>query len=101
MSFLSKLVGIGLVAGAAVAAVKLIEKVWPQDDALDDVVYTVETGEFPLEDGTDAEDAPEAPYRPFDPDAALAPVPNVPQLHRKVRMTAAFSPFCNHVTLKE
>ena len=43
MSFLSKLVGIGLVAGAAVAAVKLIEKVWPQDDALDDVVYTVET----------------------------------------------------------
>ena len=73
MSFLSKLVGIGLVAGAAVAAVKLIEKVW----ALDDVVYTVETGEFPLEDGTDAEDAPEAPYRPFDPDAALAPVPNV------------------------
>lgn len=73
MSFLSKLVGIGLVAGAAVAAVKLIEKVWPQDDALDDVVYTVETGEFPLEDGTDAEDAPEAPYRPFDPDAALAP----------------------------
>ena len=39
MSFLSKLVGIGLVAGAAVAAVKLIEKVWPQDDALDDVVY--------------------------------------------------------------
>ena len=77
MSFLSKLVGIGLVAGAAVAAVKLIEKVWPQDDALDDVVYTVETGEFPLEDGTDAEDAPEAPYRPFDPDAALAPVPNV------------------------
>ena len=77
MSFLSKLVGIGLVAGAAVAAVKLIEKVWPQDDALDDVVYTVETGEFPQEDGTDAEDAPEAPYRPFDPDAALAPVPNV------------------------
>ena len=77
MSFLSKLVGIGLVAGAAVAAVKLIEKVLPQDDALDDVVYTVETGEFPLEDGTDAEDAPEAPYRPFDPDAALAPVPNV------------------------
>lgn len=69
--------GIGLVAGAAVAAVKLIEKVWPQDDALDDVVYTVETGEFPQEDGTDAEDAPEAPYRPFDPDAALAPVPNV------------------------
>ena len=53
MSFLSKLVGIGLVAGAAVAAVKLIEKVWPQDDALDDVVYTVETGEFPQEDGTD------------------------------------------------
>lgn len=51
MSFLSKLVGIGLVAGAAVAAVKLIEKVWPQDDALDDVVYTVETGEFPQEDG--------------------------------------------------
>ena len=47
MSFLSKLVGIGLVAGAAVAAVKLIEKVWPQDDALDDVVYTVETGELP------------------------------------------------------
>ena len=44
MSFLSKLVGIGLVAGAPVAAVKLIEKVWPQDDALDDVVYTVETG---------------------------------------------------------
>lgn len=43
--------GIRLVAGAAVAAVKLIEKVWPQDDALDDVVYTVETGEFPLEDG--------------------------------------------------
>ena len=77
MSFLSKLVGIGLVAGAAVAAVKLIEKVWAQDDALDDVVYTVETGEFPLEDGTDAEDAPEAPYLPFDPDAALAPVPNV------------------------
>ena len=34
MSFLSKLVGIGLVAGAAVAAVKLIEKVWPQDDTL-------------------------------------------------------------------
>ena len=68
MSFLSKLVGIGLVAGAAVAAVKLIEKVWPQDDALDDVVYTVETGEFPQEDGTDAEDPPEA---------ALAPVPNV------------------------
>ena len=67
----------GRVAGAAVAAVKLIEKVWPQDDALDDVVYTVETGEFPQEDGTDAEDAPEAPYRPFDPDAALAPVPNV------------------------
>ena len=77
MSFLSKLVGIGLVAGAAVAAVKLIEKVWAQDDALDDVVYTVETGEFPQEDGTDAEDAPEAPYRPFDPAAALAPVPNV------------------------
>ena len=74
MSFLSKLVGIGLVAGAAVAAVKLIEKVWPQDNALDDVVNTVETGEFPQEDGTDAEDAPEAPYRPFDPDAALAPV---------------------------
>ena len=48
-----------------------------QDNALDDVVYTVETGEFPQEDGTDAEDAPEAPYRPFDPDAALAPVPNV------------------------
>ena len=41
MSFLSKLVGIGLVAGAAVAAVKLIEKVWPQDNALDDVVYTL------------------------------------------------------------
>lgn len=46
MSFLSKLVGIGLVAGAAVAAVKLIEKVWPQDDALDDVVYTVERANF-------------------------------------------------------
>ena len=65
MSFLSKLVGIGLVAGAAVAAVKLIEKVWPQDDALDDVVYTVETGEFPLEDGTDAEDAPGSALPPF------------------------------------
>ena len=78
MSFLSKLVGIGLVAGAAVAAVKLIEKVWPQDDALDDVVYTVETGEFPQEDGTDAEDAPEAPYRPFDPDAAVEVPPAVP-----------------------
>lgn len=81
MSFLSKLVGIGLVAGAAVAAVKLIEKVWPQDDALDDVVYTVEAGEFPQENSTDAENTAEAtqseaPYRPFNPDAALAPTPN-------------------------
>ena len=67
MSFLSKLVGIGLVAGAAVAAVNLIAQVWPQDDSLDDVVYTVETGESPLEDGPDDEDAHEAPYRALDP----------------------------------
>ena len=46
MSFLSKLVGIGLVAGAAVAAVKLIEKVWPQDDALDDVVSLLKRANF-------------------------------------------------------
>lgn len=50
-AFLAKLLGIGLVAGTAVAMVKLVEKVWPKTDAEDGTFeYIAVAGEFPPED---------------------------------------------------
>ena len=50
-AFLAKLAGIGLVAGTAVAMVKLVEKVWPKPGAGDGTFeYIAMAGEFPPED---------------------------------------------------
>ena len=50
-TFLAKLAGIGLVAGTAVAMVKLVEKVWPKPDDEDSTFeYIAVAGEFPPED---------------------------------------------------
>ena len=49
-SFLAQLAGIGLVAGTAMAMVKLIEKVWPKADTEDGTFeYIAVAGEFPPE----------------------------------------------------
>lgn len=49
-AFLGKLLGIGLVAGTAVAMVKLVEKVWPKPDDGDGTFeYIAVAGEFPPE----------------------------------------------------
>ena len=57
-TFLGKLLGIGLVAGTAVAMVKLVEKVWPKSDGGDSTFeYIAVAGEFPPEGETaDASD---------------------------------------------
>ena len=49
-AFLAKLAGIGLVAGTAVAMVKLVEKVWPKPGGEDGTFeYIAVAGEFPPE----------------------------------------------------
>ena len=58
-TFLGKLLGIGLVAGTAVAMVKLVEKVWPKPDDEDgSFEYIAVAGEFPPE-GEEAGEAGE------------------------------------------
>ena len=50
-AFLAKLAGIGLVAGTALALVKLVERVWPKAGAEDGAFeYIAVAGEFPPED---------------------------------------------------
>ena len=57
-AFLAKLLGIGLVAGTAVAMVKLVEKVWPKADTEDGTFeYIAVAGEFPPEDEEACADA--------------------------------------------
>ena len=49
-AFLAKLAGLGLVAGTAVAMVKLVEKLWPKTGETDSTFeYIAVSGEFPPE----------------------------------------------------
>lgn len=74
-AFWGKLLGLGLVVGTAIAAVKLIEKVWPEL-AEDDFEYTAVAGDFP-EDAACAVPPPEAPETDgAAPKAADAPNEN-------------------------
>lgn len=61
MHFLARLVGIGLVAGAAVAAVKILERIAERNDMLDDVVYTVQAGTLEPDIDTDVPVEPDEP----------------------------------------
>lgn len=66
-AFLGKLLGIGLVAGTAVAMVKLVEKVWPKPDDEDGTFeYIAVAGEFPPEGEEAGEAAVPAPDNAAD-----------------------------------
>ena len=80
-SFLAKLAGIGLVAGTAVAMVKLVEKVWPKPDDEDGTFeYIAVAGEFPPE-GEAAEEAEAdtaAPANTPSQESAASDTPDAP-----------------------
>lgn len=77
MSFLPKLGAIAAVGAAAAVAVAAAAQFYRKKKELDDVVYTVEAGDFPQdEEFYSEEEAEEASYRPFSPDASLPSAPN-------------------------